>query len=131
MKRLGFCLLLGVVTIAGAQIDCVYPALKVPNACGVVTDPDGQPIRGAEVSTDAIETKPSTTTDGLGRWSLVLPAKSSGWVQVRVNGFQMGTLRIVTQKASSSVCKKPIYVRLVVGEGCTVATMKPKQGIKK
>jgi len=117
---------------ADSQVDCVSPKLKLPAACGVVTDMSGQPIPGARVSVGAADVGSFATTDEKGRWGFLSDEKMAGWMRVEAKGFRTAEFQYVTEGKSVQVCKRPVYIRIFVGlEGCPVVTMNAKQGIKR
>jgi hypothetical protein len=126
--------ILGVLALpplAGGQIDCVSPVLKLPAECGVITDMSGEPIPNATVTVGFADVGTSTTSDVRGRWGFLANTKESGWLRVEARGFRKERFEYVTRGKSIQACKKPVYIRLVVGEGCPVVTLNPKQGIRK
>lgn len=73
-----------------AQVDCVYPTLHLASLHGLVVDPSGNPIPGAQVSLSRNgNDENKTTTDSMGRFSL---KGVSGKYDLRVafKGFDEG-----------------------------------------
>jgi hypothetical protein len=92
----------------------------------------GEPIAHAKVSVGVGDVGSSTTTDAKGRWGFLSDTTDSGWIEIEAKGFRSERFEYYTTGKSSQVCKKPVYIRLIVGaDSCPVVTMNAKHGIKK
>ncbi len=132
MKILLVPFLLMLCSVADSQVDCVSPKLKLPAACGVVTDMSGEPIHGAQVSVGVADVGSFVTTDTKRQWGFLSEETMAGWMRVEAKGFQTAEFQYVAKGKSVQVCKKPVYIPILAGvEGCPVAVMNAKQGIKR
>jgi hypothetical protein len=114
-----------------AQEECSYSKTVARSQCGVVTDMNGAPIKGAKVAVMWADVGSSTETNSKGEWGFLSKGKRQGWILVDAHGFQALHFDYSTSKDSTEKCEQPIYIRLApAGGSCSsIATLDPSKGL--
>jgi Carboxypeptidase regulatory-like domain len=107
-----------------AEVDCVYPKLHLSSLYGLVVDPSGSPIPGAQVSLSRNgNDENKTTTDSMGRFSF---KSISGQYEFQVTstGFSKAWSRVDIGFDLRSLTH-PNTLRVILGIGydtCNILT---------